>query len=513
MADPSSRTEHPAATEPDAEQAGRQRWALWLTCTATVMLVLDVTIVNVALPPIQRGLHTSLTDLEWVVDAYALTLAALLLISGSFADRLGRRRVFRAGMALFTVGSLLCSVAANAIFLIVARAVQGCGGAALFATALAILGQEFEGRQRTRALSIWGAAVGGGLAIGPLSGGLLTQYINWRAIFFVNVPIGLVVLVLSGRRLGESVDPDSGALDWLGAVLFGGTLSSLVFALLEGQRLGWSHPLIAGCLAAAVVMAVVFVRVERKDDALFDLTLFGRPMFDGATIAVIGQGFAIGPVLFYLIRYLQEVVGLSPLQAGLRVFPLTVAAFVAALVAGRLPTAIPHGLALAASLGLLGVGFCLLALVDARSGWSVMLPGILVAGLGWGAVNPLAADCALSAVPQRRSGMASGINNTARQVGIAVGLASLGSLWQHEVARAVRQQAPVAHFPASLSSVAAKGGLSQALTVAPPSARSSLAAAVAKGSTSGFHAVTVVAGAGALAVGALVAWLSSLNRP
>jgi len=200
------------------------------------MLLLDVTIVNVALPSIQRGLHTTLTDLEWVVDAYTLTLAAFLSSPGRLPTGWVVGRVFRAGITIFTLGSLLCSVATNATFLIVSRVVQGLGGAALFATALAILGQEFEGRQRIRALSIWGAAVGGGLAVGPLAGGVLTQYINWRAIFFVNVPIGAAVLIASGLRLGESTDSDQARMDWSGAAGFGSALTLLVFALLEGER-------------------------------------------------------------------------------------------------------------------------------------------------------------------------------------------------------------------------------------------------------------------------------------
>lgn len=501
------------ATPPGPDVVSRQRWALWLTCTATVMLVLDVTIVNVALPAIQTGLHTALTDLEWVVDAYALTLAALLLISGSFADKLGRRRVFRAGIATFTLGSLLCSLAPSVGFLIAARALQGCGGAALFGTALAILGEEFRGRSRVRALGIWGACIGGGLAIGPLAGGLLTQYVDWRAIFYVNVPIGVAVLIASRRHLAESTDPNASSLDWRGALAFGLSLTLLVIALLEGQRRGWTDPVIIACFAGAAAIAAAFIAIERgRQGALVDLQLFRQPMFAGATVAVVAQGFAIGPVLFYLVRYLQDVTGLSPLQAGIRVFPLTLVAFAAALLAGRLPDRVPRAEGLGVSLMLLGGGFALLALVDATSGWWVMLPGLLVAGLGWGAINPLAADTALGAVPHAHSGMASGINNTARQVGIAIGLASLGTLFQHEVTATMMPVITKDHLPANIGSLAAQGGVQQALAVTTPAQRTVASAALTQASTAGFHAVVIASGAVAFGVGVAVLMLKSASR-
>ncbi|MBV8949299.1 MAG: MFS transporter [Actinobacteria bacterium] len=484
-------------------------WTLLAVCLATFMLLLDVTIVNVALPSIQTSLGASLTSLEWVVDAYALALASLLLISGSLADRYGRRRVFRIGLALFTLGSLACSLASSATVLVVSRALQGVGGAALFATALAILGQEFTGQARSRALGVWGAAVALGLAVGPLAGGLLTDLFSWRAIFFVNVPIGAIAFLLAGFRLGESRDPEGTPLDWPGALTFGLALSTLTFALVEGNTRGWTTPIIVGSFLVACASGALFVKLEAARRGLFDLSLFRRRTFDAATLGVLGQGFVIGPLLFYLVRYLQEVLGASPLRAGAEVFPMTITCFGAAILAGRATSRVPLRLLLALSLVLLGCGTLLMLFVSERTSWVVLLPGLLVGGAGWGAVNPIAAEGALSSVPAEHSGMASGINNTSRQVGIAIGLGALGAVFQQRLQSVLmsgvaKRRLPL---PPGATKLAARGGLAQAAASVPPAARPAFEAAGRAASTAALHGVLFVGGIGAAVAGVVIAFL------
>jgi len=512
----SSATGHHEATSP--HEPGRtagdrgpraRRWALVLVCSATLMLVLDVTIVNVALPSIQTSLRASLTGLEWVVDAYALALASLLLISGSLADRYGRRRLFRIGLGIFTLGSLSCSVAPSTTLLVLSRAVQGVGGAALFATALAILGQEFQGDSRARALGAWGAAVALGLAVGPLAGGLLTDLVSWRAIFFVNVPLGLVAFVLAGIYLRESSDPEGTPLDWPGALTFALTALLLTFGLVEGNTRGWASPPILGSFAAACVLSALFVRIEASRPGLFDLSLFRVRRFDAATLGVIGQGLVIGPLLFYLVRYLQEVLDASPLRAGLEVVPMTITCLAAALLAGRLTRRIPYRFVLAGSLGLLGCGALLMLLASETSSWAVLVPGLLIGGAGWGAVNPVAAEGALSSVPPQRSGMASGINNTGRQIGIAVGLGALGAVFQHRLQSVLTAEVARRHLPVppSVARLAARGGLQSAAVAVPPSARAGFVAAGRVASTAALHGVLLVGGIGAVLIGLVIAGL------
>ena len=483
----------------------RARWALTIVCAATFMLVLDVTVVNVALPDMQSSLRASVTQLEWVVDAYAVSLAALLLVTGSLADRYGRRRLFLAGLTVFTLGSLACSLAVNPLTLVAARAVQGVGGATLFATALAILGQEFQGAERSRGLGIWGAALAAGLATGPLAGGILTQLLSWRAIFFVNVPIGVAVFAAALLRLPESADPEGTPLDWPGGATFAAALALFVFALVEGNTTGWSSPVIVGALVASVVLAGAFVVLQRRRPGLFDLSLFSRPNFVAANLAVLAQGLVIGPLLFYLVRYLQEVLGASPLAAGLEVLPLTATCFVAALIGGRLTSRERDNLLLCASLVLLGGGTLLLLVIRPSASWLVILPGLLVAGVGWGAVNPVAAHGVLSEVPDRRSGMASGINNTSRQVGIAIGLGGLGAVFQHRLAAAASTGLRAARVPdaATVARVAARSGLRPAVRAAghppvPSVPVGAIEAVLKAATTSGLHGV--LAGAGGVAV-------------
>ena len=398
------------------------------------MLLLDITIVNVALPAIQRALDASFSDLQWVVDAYALGLATCVLTAGALADLFGRKRLFVIGVILFTIASAACGIANDALFLIIARGIQGIGGAIMFATALALISQEFHGRERGTAFGIWGATIGAAVAIGPLAGGVLTTWLSWRWIFLVNIPIGIVAVALSLRHLHESSDPDHGRLDPIGLVTLTGGLFCFILALIEGNRQGWSSTPIVALLAAAVVFLGAFIAsqaVERT--TMVDLTLFKRPAFVGAQITAFAISSSMFAMFLYITLYLQNILGLTPLQTGLRFLPLSVVSFVAAPIAGRLSSRVPIRFLLGAGLALNALAMWLMSRVTPASDWTVLLPGFIVGGIGIGLVNAPLASTAVSTVRQERAGMASGINNTFRQIGIATGIAALGAIFASKV--------------------------------------------------------------------------------
>jgi EmrB/QacA subfamily drug resistance transporter len=430
----------------------RRWWTLGAVCVATFMLLLDVTIVNVALPDIQRDLGSSFQDLQWVVDAYALTLAAFLLTAGSLADRLGRRRVFVAGLALFTVASLLCGLSTTPTQLNVARALQGIGGAGMFATSLALLAAAFSGRERGTALGVWGATTGASVAVGPLVGGVLVEHISWQSIFYVNLPIGLAAIAVTLRMVSESKDPDPAPIDWAGLITFSAALFALVFALVRGNAEGWGSPMIVALLIGSVVLLVVFVLVERRQRRpMLDLTLFRKPAFVGAAIVAFALSGSIFAMFLYLTLFMQNILGYSPLEAGLRFLPVTVLSFFFAALSGNLTERVPVRYLLGLGLGLVGVGLLLMSGLDADSGWTALLPGFLLCGAGVGLTNPAIASTAVGVVDPRRAGMASGVNSTFRQVGIATGIAGLGAIFQSVVTSkildALGPQARGAHLP------------------------------------------------------------------
>src|SRR3954469_20021043 len=302
---------------------GRKWWTLLAVCTATFMLLLDITIVNVALPAIQRALDASFSDLQWVVDAYALGLATCVLTAGALADLFGRKRLFVTGVILFTTASALCGVANDALFLIVARGVQGIGGAIMFATALALLSQEFHGKERGTAFGLWGATIGAAVAIGPLAGGVLTSWLSWRWIFLVNIPIGVVAIVFGAKQLSESSDPEHSRLDPLGLVTLTVGLLSLILALIEGNDHGWTSTLIVTLLAVAAVSLGAFIASQMRDTTtMIDLSLFKRPAFVGAQTTAFTISASMFAMFLYLTLYLQNILGLSPLETGVRFLPL-----------------------------------------------------------------------------------------------------------------------------------------------------------------------------------------------
>jgi EmrB/QacA subfamily drug resistance transporter len=414
-----------------AEPHDRRWWTLGAVCVATFMLLLDITIVNVALPDIARDLRSSFSDLQWVIDAYALSLAALLLTAGSLADLFGRRLLFTAGLGLFTAASLLCALASSPLFLELARALQGIGAAAMFATSLALLAATFQGRERGTAFGVWGATTGAAVAVGPLVGGLLTESVGWESIFLINVPIGIGAIAATLARVDESSDPDAAGVDWAGLVTFSAGLFLLVFALVRGNAEGWGSPLIVSFLIGAVVLLCAFVVVERRQARpMFDLTLLRKPAFTGASIAAFALSASLFSMFLYMTLYIQNSLGYSPLQAGLRFLPTTLLSFFVAPIAGKLSARFPVRLMIGVGLGLVGVGLILMARLDADSEWTVLLPGFLFAGVGVGLINPPLASTAVGVVPPQRAGMGSGINSTFRQIGIATGIAGLGALFQ-----------------------------------------------------------------------------------
>ena len=412
-----------------------RKWrALIVVCVGIFMLLLDITVVNVALPDIQRELHASFTDLEWVVDAYALMLASVMLNAGTLGDMLGRKRVFVAGVALFTIASALCGAATSPLFLNLARGVQGIGGAIMFAVSLAILSQEFHGRERGTAFGIWGATIGAAVAIGPLVGGALTTWLGWRWIFFVNLPIGVACVVGAIRELHESRNEQAGGFDLpgFGTLTFG--LFAFVLGLLRGNDWGWSSGRVLGLFAAAVVLLAGFVFVERRrSEPMLDFALFRVPTFTGAQIVAFAISAAMFSQFLYLTLYLQNVLGYSPIQAGLRFLPLSLLSFFVAPIAGRLSARLPVRLLLGLGMGLVGLALLLMHGITTHSGWTALLPGFIVGGIGIGLVNAPLASTAVSVVAPRRAGMASGTNNTFRQVGIATGIAGLGAIFQDKI--------------------------------------------------------------------------------
>lgn len=412
----------------------RKWWTLIAVCTATFMLLLDITIVNVALPAIQRALKASFSDLQWVVDAYALALATCVLTAGSLADLFGRKRLFLIGVILFTIASTACGAANDPLFLIIARGVQGLGGAMMFATALALLSQEFHGKERGTAFGIWGATIGAAVAIGPLAGGVLTSELSWRWIFLVNIPIGVVAVALSAKQLHESSDPEHSRLDPVGLVTLTGGLLCLILALIEGNKQGWTNAWILGLLVAAVVLLALFIASQTADrTTMIDLQLFKRPAFVGAQVTAFSISSSMFAMFLYLTLYLQDILGLSPLRTGLVFLPLSVISFFAAPIAGRLSTRFPIRILLGSGLALNAVAMWSMSRVTTASHWTVLLPGFLIGGIGIGLVNAPLASTAVSTVQVERAGMASGINNTFRQLGIATGIAALGAIFASKV--------------------------------------------------------------------------------
>jgi EmrB/QacA subfamily drug resistance transporter len=413
-----------ARTGPDP----RRWWALALLCSAYFMVILDVSIVNVALPSIQEDLHFSPDDLQWVLSAYALTFGGFLLLGGRVADVLGRRVVFMSGVALFTLASLACGLSGSEGMLIGARAVQGLGAAILSPAALSIITTTFdEGAERNKALGIWGAMGGSGAAVGVLLGGILTKALGWEWIFFVNVPVGAAVLLTTRSIVKESrAGSATRHFDALGAVLITSALSLLVFALTQANRVGWGSAQTIGILIASAALHVAFIAVEHRSQApLVPLGIFTRlRTLTGANVVSFLVGGLTFAMFFMLSLYMQQVLGLSALQTGAGYLAVALTAIVSAGVAQALVTKVGVKPVMIAGVTLMGLGNVWFTQVSADGSYAVdLLPGFLAIGVGLGFSFVPMSIAALAGVAPQEAGLASGLFNTSQQIGGALGVA------------------------------------------------------------------------------------------
>jgi EmrB/QacA subfamily drug resistance transporter len=485
----------------------RKWWPLVTVCLGTFMLLVDVTIVNVALPDMAEDLSTSFSSLQWVIDAYALALAALLMGIGSIADIQGHRRVYIGGLALFAVSSMACGLAADAGLLIAARAVQGVGGAAMFATTFALLSSSYQGRDRGAAYGIWGAVSGASAAVGPIVGGLLTQGFSWRWIFFVNVPISvaaiaMAVVVLAGGRPAERL-----RIDLPGMVAFTVAAAALTFAMIRAGEDGWGSGTVLGLLALGVAGLAVFVLIERRSDhPLLDLALFRNRTFVGVMVAALLLNFAAFAYFTWTSIWLQSLIGLSPIEAGLTGLPLSASSFVVSAVIGRFLNRLAPGPVIGGGLVLIGAGALLCAvLVGPGSSWPALVAGFVVIGVGVGAATPTLSSTAMGAVPPQRGGMAAGAVNTARQLGFAFGIALLGSAFTSSATGSLDADGVP---DASGVAGALAGGQARGVLGATPQLADSVRAAFA----TGLDAAFLVAGAGGVIAGVAVLLLTRPAR-
>jgi EmrB/QacA subfamily drug resistance transporter len=407
----------------------RRLLILAICCMSLVIVGLDNTIVNVALPSIQRELHASVSGLQWTIDAYVLVLASFLMLSGSTADRLGRRRTFQTGLALFTLGSLLCSLAPSLGWLIAFRMLQAIGGSMLNPVAMSIIVNTFtDTAERARAIGIWGGTVGVSLALGPVVGGVLIASVGWRGIFWVNIPVGVAAIVLTALFVPESRAPKARRLDPVGQVLVIVTLASLIYAIIEGPSSGWSSAEILGIFAlAAVALAALIIYEPRRREPLLDLRFFRSAPFSGATVVAIAAFAALAGFLFLNTLYLQDVRGFSALHAGLLTLPLAAVTAFFGPVSGRMIGRHgPRRSLLIAGVAMTASAVLLTGLTNGTPVAWLLLPYVLF-GLGFGMVNAPITNTAVSGMPREQAGVAAAVASTSRQIGQSLGVAVVGS--------------------------------------------------------------------------------------
>ncbi|WP_446666462.1 MFS transporter [Flexivirga sp. B27] len=493
--------------------------ALALICVAMFMLMLDMTIVAVALPDIQADLHADLGDLQWVVDAYTLPLAALLLTAATLGDRFGRRRLFSAGMAIFTIGSLACALAVNPLMLNGMRALQGIGAAMLFGTAMPIMGHAYPDlKARAKAIGAFGGTLAGATAVGPLLGGLIVDNAGWQWIFAINVPIGVLAFIGARVGLAESKAETPRSVDVAGTALLTISLAALVFGLIRGQSEGWGSGLIVGAfVVAALALAAFLVRSARAEQPMVDLELFRRPGF----VAIGVTGFIVAGTLVaatnYVGLYFVNTLGYTPFEAGLRFLPLTVTSFVAAPVFAQLNHRIPILFTITGSMLAVTVGLWWASRIDATSDWTALAPGFVLAGIGLGASSAILSNAALASVEPDRAGMATGVVNTLRQVGTAAGVAALGALFAARTGSRIASDVAPAHLPEAklgvLQDAIASGAGRLVAGEAPPQLRGQLTHAAVDSTAYGIHTILLVAAViSAVATAVVAALLARAHR-
>lgn len=403
---------------------------LAICCSSLFIVSMDATVVNVALPSIGRELGSSIAGLQWTIDGYTLVLASLLLLSGSTADRLGRRRTFQLGLALFGVGSLLCSVAPSVTWLVVFRMLQAVGGSMLNPVAMSIITATFtDRRQRARAVGMWSAVVGVAMGVGPLAGGTLTTLIGWRSIFWINVPVALAAIVLTALFVPESRAAVARRLDVVGQLLVIVVLATLVGGLIEGPRLGWGSPAAIALLASAVIALVALILYEpRRRDPLLDVRFFRSVPFSSAVLSAILAFASNGAFLFLVSLYLQGVRGLTPFEAGLHTLPVAAAQLVFAPLSGRMVAAWGTRIPLLLAGLALGAAGALLAMLGPQTPMPYLLCAFGVFGMGMGLVNAPITTTAVAGMPPGQSGSAAAVASTSRQIGTSLGVAVAGGV-------------------------------------------------------------------------------------
>ncbi|MEV6960355.1 MFS transporter [Streptomyces sp. NPDC051207] len=496
--------------------AGARGWTLAVVCIATFMLMLDLTVVNVALPDMRVSLDADFADLQWVLDSYALTLAAFLLTGGSIADRLGRKRVFNAGFVVFTLASLWCGLSQSILQLNLARGLQGVGAAVLFAVGPALIGHEFRGKDRGKAFGIFGGVVGLAIAFGPLIGGALTDALSWRWIFLVNVPIGVLALAVGALRIRESRNPSGHPVDWPGLVVFSSALGLLVTGFLRGHAEGWDSAPIVSMFTGSGVLLVLFVVIERRRGpaAMLDLSLFRIPTFNGMSAATLLWNATVLSAIFLQIGYLQNVLGFSPLETGVRFLPMTLTLFVVAGVTGLLTARVSPRLLAVVSGTLMAVGLGLVTLVRDDSEWTVLLPSMLVAGVGMGIYQPLRAALSVGMVEPEKAGMSSGIAETFQQVGVALGIAVFGAIFQSRAADSFAASPAAGELgdkAGEFGDAVATGAVGEMAGALPPETAGMVTEAAHSAFVDGLQDV-LIASAAVTAVGAVIALLCIRSR-
>jgi len=408
----------------------RRRLVLAVCCLSLFIVGLDSTIVNIALPSLRADLGASVSGLQWVIDAYTLVLASLLVLAGSTGDRVGRRRTFQAGLALFTTGSLLCSVAPSLGWLIAFRTVQAAGGSMLNPVAMSIITDTFtEPRERARAIGVWGGVVGLSMALGPVLGGALVAGLGWRSIFWINVPVGIAAIVLAAVFVPESRAARARRLDPVGQILVLLVLASVVFGIIEGPAAGWASPAIVGCFALSAAALVSLIRYEsRRDEPLLDLRVFRSVPFSGATLIAVCAFATLAGFLFLTSLHLQEARGLSALHAGLYTLPMALVTAVVAPLSGRIVGARGPRLPLVlAGIAITAAMLSLTRLTADTPVWQLAV-SYAVFGFGFGMVNAPITDTAVSGMPRAQAGVAAALASTSRQVGAALGVAVIGAV-------------------------------------------------------------------------------------
>ncbi|MDN3251571.1 MULTISPECIES: MFS transporter [Streptomyces] len=406
----------------------RRMLVLAICCMSLLIVSIDNTILNVALPAVQRDLHASTSGLQWAIDAYTLVLAALLMLAGSTADRIGRKRVFMTGLVVFTLGSLLCSLAPDLSSLVVFRMIQAVGGSMLNPVAMSIITNTFtDPRDRARAIGVWGAVVGISMAAGPLVGGLLVESVGWRSIFWVNLPVGLAALLLTLRFVPESRAPKARRPDPLGQLMVIVLFGSLTYAIIEAPNAGFTAVLPFAALALAALLGLLLYE-PRRAEPLIDLRFFRSAPFSGATVIAVSAFAALGGFLFLSTLYLQNVRGLSALHAGLWMLPMAVPTFLCAPLAGRLVGSRGPRVPLLIAGGALTVSGVLFAAFEAETSDATLFIGYVLFGVGFGFVNAPITDTAVSGMPRAQAGVAAAVASTSRQLGQTLGVAVVGAV-------------------------------------------------------------------------------------